>query len=379
MIRNSLLCRPVEAARHVAASFGVGVVVTVVIAASCRAADGTASPESGGLARRWFAPLADSVIWPGSPALANGAVIVGARGGLAALDTGSGAVLWRAVLFSPPTASVSAGNVVVRGGEACIADWAGVGCVEVASGRVLWSAPSDSAVGVYGVSAADDATLYYGTRQHRVIALSLATGARKWVADVAPGAPFPTRVFGTAVRNDTVFATTVRWLNWNGASVAGDLLALDARTGRVLWSYTPSAPPVSGFQTPPLLAGNLAILSDVYTHVLRAIDLTTHDQVWQSAVDASGYISSEMIPAIAGDTVFAGSTDTQLYALDLHTGQLHWRARAMGGSVGSIGLCVDRVIAVPMGGGEPYTIDRGTHVSRRARLLEPEICCSRLR
>jgi outer membrane protein assembly factor BamB len=344
-------------------------IVSALGAASCRITDGTAPGASGGLTRRWNVTLADSDNWPGFPAVVAGRVVMGARGGMVAFDTASGALGWHATIFSSASARAFGANIAVHGNVVCLADTPGIGCVDALSGRVLWHAASDSATD-QGASAADETSVYYGTRQHRLIALSLANGATRWSADLAPNAPFPTRVFGAVVRNDTVYATTVRWLNENGLIVAGDLVAVNAQTGQVLWTYTPAVGDTSGFQTPAVLAGNLAILSDVYYHGLRAIDLTTHREVWRSAKNVSGYIDSETAPLVSGDTIFAGSTDTQLYALDLETGRQIWRSAPIGGSINSVGLCAKQIVAVPMGGGDPVIVDRSTHVVTRARLLE---------
>jgi outer membrane protein assembly factor BamB len=86
-------------------------------------------------------------------------------------------------------------------------------------------------------------------------------------------------------------------------------------------------------------------------------------------VNASGYVNSETVPIVVGDTVFAGSTDTQLYAINLRTGAVRWRSAPIGGSIGSIGLCSNRVVVIPMGGGDPFTVNRATHDVSRARLL----------
>jgi len=347
---------------------GTAAAAVIVSASSCRLTDAFVGPAgANGFGLRWFTALADSNDWIGFPAVTGRAVVIAKRGGLAALDTATGAVLWQTRVTRRPDERMLPGNIIVHGNLVCAIDKHGSACLSSATGAVVWSASADSATDAASASA-DNSAIYYGTRNHRIVSVSLADGSSRWSTDVAPAAPFATRVFGTAVRGDTVYATTVRWLNWNGFPVAGDLIALDARNGRVLWSYTPAPGDTSGFQTPPVLTGNLAIVSDVYYHGIRAINLRSHTEVWRTPKDASGYIGSETAPAVVGDTVFAGSTDTHVFALDRITGAERWRVIAGGGSFMSIALCNNYVIAQTLG--DPRAVDRATHVSLRGRLLD---------
>ena len=359
-------------ARHLSSRVLLASAVFACLGASCRLTDGPGGDSSGGLADRWFTPIEGSFGWRGLPMVADGAVITGMFGGLAAFDTATGEQRWHAVLFrSPRSRPVSMNNVVV-GHQACGADFFGIGCADTRSGAVIWNvtSPADSAT-AGGSSAADSTTLYYGTPAHRLEARSLRDGRLAWSTDLAPNAPFLTRVYGATVRNDTVYAATVRWLNQNGFLSAGDLVAVDAKTGRVFWSFTSPDSEKSGFQSPAVLAGNVAVVSDVYRHALRGIDLTTHLELWQSEQNASGYINAETPPIVLGDTVFAGSTDSQVYALELATGKRLWRSPPIGGSLAGVVICGQWVVSIPFGGGDPYLVDRATHIVSRYRLPPP--------
>ena len=158
---------------------GVAVAAATLMGVSCRPSDGTAPVAAGGLRRAWFSPLADSDTWPGLGAIVGGAIVVGARGGMTAIDRSSGTVAWHSSVFGSPQAAAVAGNVVVRGQVACIADAPGVGCVDAQTGRVLWKDASDSATGFLATSAADDESLYFGTRQHTVVALGLMDASNR--------------------------------------------------------------------------------------------------------------------------------------------------------------------------------------------------------
>ena len=322
----------------------------------------------------WFTPFSGQNGWPGLPAVDSGAVVVGVIGGMAAFDERTGVPRWRAQVWSGGQMSF-AGNISARDGLACIADYFGVGCVEIATGRVRWSAAADQAT-QDGESAMDGTALYYGTANHTVVARALTTGEVLWSTDVDPGNTFGSRVFGVSLRGDTVFAATVRWLTFTGGSLVGDLIVLDRATGRELWRYT--APSRSGFQGAPVLADNLAIVNDVESHGLVAIDLTTRQVSWRTDVHEDGYITAERPPVLVGDTLFVGSTDTQVYALHVHTGAYRWRVGTRAGSIGSTAVCGRLVLVVPFSGGPLSAVDRERLLSDRPSILQGDELTGRI-
>ena len=345
----------------------------VLVALSCASLlDGHA--PSIAMNRLWFTPFSGQNGWPGLPAIDSGVVLVGVIGGIAAFDARTGAPRWRAQVWKGGEMSF-AGNVSARDGLACIADYFGVGCVDIATGDIRWSAPADHAA-QDGQSAMDRTALYYGTAEHTVVSRRLTTGEVLWATDVDPGNTFGSRVFGVSLRGDTVFAATVRWLTFTGGSLVGDLIALDRATGRELWRYT--APSRSGFQGAPVLAGNLAIVNDVESHGLVAIDLTTRQVSWRTDVHEDGYITAETPPVLVGDTLFSGSTDTQVYALNVHTGAYRWRVGTRAGSIGSIAVCGRLVLVVPFSGGPLSAVDRVRLVADRPTVLQGDELTGRI-
>lgn len=313
----------------------------------------------------WFSPLPTPSGWPGIPALRAGTVLVGIPGGIAAFDERTGTPRWTAAIWSADKFSFS-GNVVASGDAACIADFFGVGCADVTTGRVRWTSQDDRPT-QRGQSTIDATTLYYGTYDHTVVARDLASGRILWTTDIDPGTAFSTRVFGVTLRGDTVFAATVRWLNAGGGSLVGDLIVLDRTTGRELWRYT--APSRSAFQGAPVLVSNLAIMNDVESHRLVAVDLTTRQEAWHTEVREDGYITAETPPILVGDTLFVGSTDTQVYALDAHTGAYRWRVGTRAGSIGNTAVCGRLVLVVPFSGGPLSAVDRVRLISDRPSVL----------
>ncbi|MDQ6736281.1 MAG: PQQ-like beta-propeller repeat protein [Gemmatimonadota bacterium] len=325
--------------------------------------------DRAGLTPKWYTEVGHSTGWPGLPGVESGVVIVGAHEGIAAFDTATGQPQWATHLWDDGT-DAFAMNIATGQGRACIADRPAIACVDALTGRVLWRAKPDSSA-VYSESDMDGDTWYFGEMNHKVYALEVATGAQRWTTDIAPDAQYTTRIFGVAVRGDTVYATTVRWLTWNGGSLVGDLVALDRTTGRLLWRYTTPAGARGGIQGPPLLTDRFAILNDAYAHVLIGVDRITGREAWRTANDASGYINAETAPIVIADSVFSGSSDTQIYSVDATNGALRWRVIGSGDAIGSLAVCNHTIIAVPFGVGVPELADRTTHAVSGTDALRP--------
>src|SRR4029077_11796520 len=171
---------------------------SLLTALSCGSIVDGGSPSSV-MNRLWLAPLATPSGWPGLPSVdeAGGTVIVGISGGMAAFDAHTGNSRWTAGIWSADKASFS-GNVVTDNGLACIADYFGVGCVDLATGQVHWTRQEDQPT--QRAQCAIDATgLYYRTTNHSVVARELATGQTRWTIDVDSGTTLLSRVFGVAV------------------------------------------------------------------------------------------------------------------------------------------------------------------------------------
>ncbi|MDQ3516759.1 MAG: PQQ-binding-like beta-propeller repeat protein [Gemmatimonadota bacterium] len=258
-----------------------------------------------------------------------------------------------------------------------MADLPAIGCVDPVTGRVLWTTLLDS-VSQTGETALDDHAWYVGTDSRRVHAFNPLTGALLWSTTVAPNLGFLFRVWGITVSGDTAYVTTVRWLTEQGGSVAGDLVALDRSTGRVLMTYV-SPGSKGGFQGRPVIASRLAIMNDVYAHVLVAVDRFTGAEQWRTGVGERGYLTSERAPVVLGDTVFAASTDTQVYALDVATGTTIWQVFGNRGSLGDLALCGSQLVAADFGGSQLIAVDRARKTSSDIMgLLGGDLVMSRL-
>jgi len=100
--------------------------------------------------------------------------------------------------------------------------------------------------------------------------------------------------------------------------INGEVVALDARTGRVRWRRV-----IGPSETSPLVDGGLVYAGD-WTGAVYAFDRKTGRTVW--TYRTRGEVKGAF--AITGRRLFVGSYDHHLYALDARTGKLIWRASA---------------------------------------------------
>ena len=108
----------------------------------------------------------------------------------------------------------------------------------------------------------------------------------------------------------------------------------------------------------PVVAQGLVLTGDQRGNV-TAMDLLTHDEVWQLPLGAS--INAG--PSVAGDLVLVGDDAGILHALDLPTGQVRWTWQAAGPIQSSTAVVGDVAIVGSLGG-ELVALDVATGTPR---------------
>jgi outer membrane protein assembly factor BamB len=212
----------------------------------------------------------------------------------------------------------------------------------VATAAVLWATENAEAQWMFRGNPAHTGVYSQAPRQfHRV----------KW--------RFPTgdRIIGSAVLAEDVIYF---------GSDDGNVYAVDAATGRQLWKHVTGGPVPS---TPAIADGSLFVVS--YDGKLHALDAKTGDVKWKFATagerrfEAKGihgfepknqtiadpydvFLSS---PVVAEHSVYFGSGDTHVYAVDATSGELRWKFQT-GDVVHSSPAYADGVLYV--GGWDSY-------------------------
>ncbi|MFL5576683.1 MAG: PQQ-binding-like beta-propeller repeat protein [Gemmatimonadaceae bacterium] len=366
MHRSSSRTRPLTSDGRSAGSFTTCFTRTSVAAAPAVAAmlacaplascDHATGPRQATVRQRWYATQ------PGHsqsrPAIAGDVVYVGTGDGqVVARDRRSGAARWATYVSGGP---VDGANLVARGGVVvAVATYETVG-LDAATGAQLWrfAAPPDPGVSVgpgglvQGVRLdADDATVYVPAWGASVSAVDLRTGRARWswTPGVAPtdtaaaGGPFRSGAEGVRVSGDTVFAGV--WHNVDRLGYRSEewIVALDRATGAELWRVSlPVYTSAVAVDGAPALAGNLVLLGTIGGHVW-AVDRTSRQLVWHFAT--TPHLATISEPEVADGVVYRDGGDAQLYAIRASDGTVLWKSAAVGQVGNDVLVTAGRVYA----------------------------------
>jgi outer membrane protein assembly factor BamB len=231
------------------------------------------------------------------------------QGDFTALEAKTGKVVWRRALGYKAAASPAVGNSVVymplmsKAGTDPGPATGAVVALDAETGNVRWRF---SAGAVESSPLLLDGVLYFGTFDHRLYALDATTGRKLW-----------SLATGDAVKGGPAY--------WHGAvftgSYDGKVYAVDARNGKQRWS-SGSRGGLRGsgnfYATPAVAYGRVFVGNTdgaVYAYGAESGRL-----LWSKRT--GGYVYSSA--AVAERTVYVGSYDDHLYALDAATGDVKW-------------------------------------------------------
>ncbi len=162
-----------------------------------------------------------------------------------------------------------------------------------------------------------DGTVYFGDDSGDLYALDADTGKLRWRADAGP-----------AIKASPSFHDGVVYYGDYG----GNVHAVRAADGHQDWETSSADLGGAGsFYSSPAISNGLVFESST-DGTLYALDLSGHEK-WHFATRAPIY-GSPAVATVAGEepTVFTGSYDHHLYALDATTGKERW-GRSVGGQI----------------------------------------------
>ncbi|WP_251344359.1 PQQ-binding-like beta-propeller repeat protein [Haloplanus halophilus] len=196
--------------------------------------------------------------------------------------------------------------------------------LSAADGTERWRFETDG--WVRGGPTVVDDTVYVGNLSGSVYALSASDGTERWVAEqTGTSHPSPT------VANGTVYL----------GSGDGTVYALDASDGSRQWSAAPSdGDSVALIQGAPAVADGTVYVgsADDNVYALSAADGTER---WRFETGADVYTA----PTVADGTVYVGSNDEYVYALSAADGAERWRFETNGYALGSVAVADGTVYA----------------------------------
>ena len=244
----------------------------------------------------WYSP---------PPIVGNGVVVVGAasQDTLYVLDGSTGELLWSTEWRgggSVNTPAVSGSTLYVGSGSG--EDFT-VSAIDV-SGNQIWSSTVPRSIFPLFFPLTAVGNNAYVSDNHRVHALSAATGEKVWTAELATQAP------------PTVYEGRVYFVANHTAQ------ALDETTGELIWSYKPVITGTRAYLRAPAVVDGICYLP---ADELHALDAAIGSLLWSAEVDLG--IGT---PVVAGDMVFATSIFGDLYALEATTGDVAWTSERGG-------------------------------------------------
>jgi alcohol dehydrogenase (cytochrome c) len=169
----------------------------------------------------------------------------------------------------------------------------------------------------------------------------------------------------TAERLRNAAAEPANWLTYSGTynsqrhSSLAEINRSNVDRLRVAWIYQTSGAQ-KGFQVTPLVVDGVMYISEPGTKV-TALDARTGRALWTFSRPVPGTVISccgvvNRGVAILGDTVYVGTMDARLIALNARTGKLKWETviadHQLGYTVTAAPLIVEGKVIVGVGGGE---------------------------
>lgn len=271
-----------------------------------------------------------------------------------------GGLAWRFRTGGPVRSSptVAGGVVYVGSGDGFLY------ALDAPTGALLWK--HDAVAPVGGAPLVGGSAVVFTDRVNRVHAVDRASGEPVWTVETGSDLPLSWGYEGwdyllpsPALSGDTVLV----------GSGDGHLYALSLSDGRVLWRF-PTEGRIRG--TPAVRDGVVYVGSgDGFVY---GVSLDAGREVWRfetagTRLDAADFgfdrTQIQASPAVSGGTLYVGSRDASLYAVELSTRQVRWSLEeGTAWVVASPAVIGDLVLSGRSSAGTIRAVDRTTGVER---------------
>jgi eukaryotic-like serine/threonine-protein kinase len=228
-----------------------------------------------------------------SPAVANGAVFVGADNDVLALNASTGDRIWG----YPTSDQVVSSPAVVNGVVYVGSSEGNLYALNASMGIKVWNFSTGNAI--YSSPQVIDNVVYFGSLDRSVYALNASSGVKIWA--------YPTGgqvVSSPAVKNGVVYI----------ASMDKNLYALNASTGEKLWSFTVIHLIQYDLRVSPTIANGVVYISSLGDG-LYALDSNTGGIIWNNR---------DFSVLSSGVTVGDGIVYVGTWAVNASTGKVIW-------------------------------------------------------
>jgi len=163
-----------------------------------------------------------------------------------------------------------------------------------------------TAVAIYGTPAVDGDLVYIGGFDGKVRAITAENGATRWVYPREGN--LHSIIAGPLAAQGKVYIATK----------GGIIYALDAATGDWMWEFETG----DEIWSTPAIDGDTLFIGS-FNKKLYALNIATGEQEWQQPFETQGPIVST--PLVYNNTVYVASFDRCVYALDATNGQKIWQ------------------------------------------------------
>ncbi len=332
--------------------------------------DGSWPGLQGGPAHLGMAPGGDPVpplrlTWRGRPEgdarMSNAVSVPGlavATGitRLFGFDPPTGRVLWSDIEraegpLAPPAIDRAANLIVFTEGSG--PGRSAVVAVDLASRTQRWRFSIED-ISRGGPTIADG-TVFVGSRDRFVYAIDTERGTLRWKK----------RLEANVEAAPAVFESKVYAVSENGRTGDARLYALDAATGKIIWSYSPRGIAI-GVASPTVAAGKVFV--GWGDRQVRAFDAASGDLQWSSPV--RNFFSFHATLAFSDGDVYAMDVGGGVYRFAGATGDLRWDFQFPSFVSWSSPLIVGTSVFVGMDDGTAAAIDTGSgHLLWKTRLV----------
>ncbi|MFB3896690.1 MAG: PQQ-binding-like beta-propeller repeat protein [bacterium] len=158
---------------------------------------------------------------------------------------------------------------------------------------------------IYSAPVVDAGRVYAGNAG-KFVCLDAETGTPIW--DKRYGSDWVSSWVTPSIANDTMYFGAI----WNEENC----FAADIKSGEILWNYK-----TGGVHTAPVPYKNTVYVSDA-NGKLSALDINTGQEIWATQLDKSWILST---PAISNGMIIAASGKGTIYAVDTTTGTIRWQ------------------------------------------------------
>jgi outer membrane protein assembly factor BamB len=252
------------------------------------------------------------------PVAAGGRVFVyDPNGNVTALSADGGGRLWRTGVRPAESKGSATGGGVATDGAAVFAatGFRTVAALSADSGQVLWTKTLQQPA--HGAPAVGDGKVFVVTKGNMILALNTSDGSEAWSFRGVPEAGALLSAANPAVFGGTVVVPFT----------SGELVALDVKTGRPVWtdalaqaSRSTAVSGLADLSASPVIEDGVVYATGVGSRT-AAFTLKTGQRLWEQP------IGSAYSPAIAGNAVFVVDLDDTLAALDRKTGDMIWSVK----------------------------------------------------